>query len=74
MSFLRLGLGALQMLTSDAKSRLMAWMPIPLQELEPCIPSRKAQRKQTRTWFSRIELQPPRSRATHRHELQLVVA
>jgi hypothetical protein len=38
MSFLRLGLGALQMLASDATSGLMAWLPIPLRELEPCIP------------------------------------
>jgi hypothetical protein len=39
MSFLRIGLGALQMLASDATRRLMAWLPIPLQELEPCIPA-----------------------------------
>ena len=46
MSFLRLGLGALQMLASDATSGLMAWLPIPLRELEPCIPSRRARRQQ----------------------------
>jgi hypothetical protein len=73
MSFLRLGLGALQMVVADASARLMAWLPIPLQELEPCIPSRKAQRKQARAWFSRIEL-PPRSRSTRHHKLQLAVA
>jgi hypothetical protein len=73
MSFLRLGLGALQMLASDATHRLMAWLPIPVQELEPCIPSRKAQRKQVRTWFSKVEL-PPRSRSTTNHTLQLAVA
>jgi len=73
MSFLRIGLGALQMLASDATARLMAWLPIPLQELEPCIPSRKAQRKQARTWFSKVEL-PPRSRPTRQHNPQLAVA
>jgi hypothetical protein len=72
MSFLRLGLGALQMLASDATHRLMAWLPIPVQELEPCIPSRRAQQKQAQAWFSRIEL-PPRSRSTHRHKPQLAV-
>ena len=35
MSFLRLGLGALQMLASEATSRQMVWLPIPLRELEP---------------------------------------
>jgi hypothetical protein len=73
MSFLRLGLRTLQMLASDATARLMAWMPIPLQDLEPCIPSRKAQRKQAQAWFSLIEL-PPRSRSTDGHSLQLAVA
>jgi hypothetical protein len=73
MSFLRLGLRTLQMLASDATARLMAWLPIPLQDLEPCIPSRKAQRKQAQAWFSRIEL-PPQPRSTHRHTLQLAVA
>ena len=73
MSFLRLGLGALQMLASDSKHRLLAWLPIPLQELEPCIPSRKAQRKQARSWFSRVEL-PPRSRPTRTHNPRLAVA
>jgi hypothetical protein len=73
MSFLRLGLRTLQMLASDATARLMAWLPIPLQDLEPCIPSRKAQRKQAQAWFSLIEL-PPRSRSTDGHSLQLAVA
>jgi hypothetical protein len=73
MSFLRIGLGALQMLASDTTRRLMAWLPIPLQELEPCIPSRKARRKQAQAWFSRIEL-PPRSQSTHRHVPRVAVA
>ena len=66
MSFLRIGLAALQMAVADAAIRLMAWLPIPLQELEPCIPSRKARRQQTRSWFSNVELPPrPRSAADH---------
>jgi hypothetical protein len=73
MSFLRIGLGTLQMVASDATSRLMAWLPIPLQELEPCIPSRKARRKQAQAWFSRIDL-PPRSQSAAPHTPQLAVA
>ena len=73
MSFLRIGLGALQMLASDATRRLMTWMPIPLQELEPCIPSRRAQQKQAQAWFSKVEL-PPRSPSTTDHTLGLAVA
>ena len=73
MSFLRIGLGALQMVVADATARLMAWLPIPLQELEPCIPSRRAQQTQAQAWFSRIEL-PPRWGSTHRHKPLLTVA
>ena len=72
-SFLRLGLGALHMLTSNATSRLMAWLPIPLQELEPCITSLRARQKQAQAWFSKVEL-PTRSRSTNRHTPQLAVA
>ena len=73
MSFLRIGLAALQMVVADATARLMAWMPIPLQDLEPCISSLRAIQKQDQAWFSRIEL-PPRSRSTHRHAQRLAVA
>jgi hypothetical protein len=66
MSFLRIGLAALQMAMSDAATRLMAWLPIPIQDLEPCIPSRKASKKQAQAWFSRVELPPrPQSAADH---------
>ncbi len=61
MRFLWIGLAALQMAMSDAAARLMDWLPIPLQELEPCIPSRKARRRQAQAWFSTIEM-PPRTR------------
>jgi len=71
MSFLRIGLAALQMIAADAAARLMAWRPIPIQALEPCIPSRKARRQQAQAWFSRVDL-PPRP-AAH-HTLQLPVA
>jgi len=72
MSFLRIGLAALQMTVADAAARLMDWLPIPLQELEPCIPSRKARRRQTQAWFSTIEM-PPRLRSTTAHTLLLAV-
>jgi hypothetical protein len=51
---------------------LMDWLPIPLQELEPCIPSRKARRRQAQAWFSTIEM-PPRLRSTSAHTLLLAV-
>jgi hypothetical protein len=66
MSFLRIGLAALQMAVADAAARLMAWLPIPLQELEPCIPSRKTRRRQAQAWFSKIEM-PPRLRSAADH-------
>ena len=68
MSFLRVGLAALQMAVADVTARWMAWLPIPLQKLEPCVPSRKARRKQAQAWFSKVEL-PPRSIADHTPKL-----
>lgn len=68
MSFLRIGLAALQMNATDAAARLMAWLPIPRQTLEPCIPSRKARRQQAQVWFSRVEL-PPRPATPHTPQL-----
>jgi len=66
MSFLRIGLAALQMAMSDAAARLMDWLPIPIQELEPCVPSRRARRRQAQAWFSTIEM-PPRARSAADH-------
>jgi hypothetical protein len=63
MSFLRIGLAALQMSAVDAAARLMAWRPIPIQALEPCIPSRRA-RQQGQVWFSRVDLPPRPTTAT----------
>ena len=72
MSFLRIGLAALQMAVTDAAAKLMEWLPIPLQELEPCIPSRKARRRQAQAWFSTIEM-PPRQQSASDHTPQLAV-
>jgi hypothetical protein len=72
MSFLRIGLAALQMAVADAAARLMDWLPIPLQELEPCIPSRRTRRRQAQAWFSTIEMPPPRLRSAD-HTPQLAV-
>jgi len=72
MSFLRIGLAALQMAVADTAARLMDWLPIPIQELEPCIPSRRARRKQAQAWFSAIEM-PPRLRSAADHRPQLAV-
>jgi hypothetical protein len=72
MSFLRIGLAALQMAMSDVATRLMAWLPIPIQELEPCVPSRKARKKQAQAWFSTVEM-PPRLRSASDHTPLLAV-
>lgn len=61
MSFVRIGLASLQQYVANAGRALLAWMPIPRQELEPCIPSRGVRRRQQQPWFTRIEL-PPRPR------------
>jgi hypothetical protein len=73
MSFLRIALAALQMAVADAALRLMDWLLIPIQELERCIPSRKARRKKAQAWFSRIEL-PPRLRSAAHHKRPLAVS
>ena len=73
MSFLRIGLAALQMAMADAAARWMDWLPIPLQELEPCVPSRKARRRQAQAWFSKVEL-PPRTRSAADHTMLLAIA
>ncbi len=72
MSFLLIGLAALQMAVADAAVRWIAWLPIPVQQLEPCIPSRKARREQTRAWFSKVEL-PPRLRSVVDQTSQLAI-
>ena len=59
LSFARIGLHWIQQSVIAAGRTLMAWMPIPLQALEPCVPSRGVRRRQKRPWFSRIELPPP---------------
>jgi hypothetical protein len=72
MSFLRIGLAALQMAVADATARWMDWLPIPLQALEPCVPSRKARRKQAQAWFSTVEM-PPRLRSASAHAPLLAI-
>ena len=71
MSFVRIGLKWLQQAVANAGRSLRAWMPIPLRELEPCIPSRGVQRRKQQPWFTRIEL-PPRPR--HQQAQQPAVA
>ena len=56
LSFARIGLLWLQQSVVNAGGTLLVWMPIPLQALEACIPSRAIRRRQKRPWFSRIEL------------------
>ena len=59
LSLARIGLQWLQQTVVDAGRALLAWIPIPLQEMEPCIPSRGVQRRQKQPWFTRVELPPP---------------
>ena len=58
LSFVRIGLQWLQQAVVHAGRTLLAWIPIPLRDLEPCIPSRGVQRRQKQPWFTRIELPP----------------
>ena len=62
MSFLRLGLSWLQQCASKACHRLLAWRPIPLRQLEPCIPSNGTCQRRQQPWFTSVDL--PRNHAT----------
>jgi hypothetical protein len=59
MSFARIGLASLQQVVANAIATLQAWLPIPLHELEPCIPSRGVQRRWNELLFTWVDL-PPR--------------
>ena len=61
LSFVRIGLQWLQQAVVHAGRTLLALIPIPLRELELCIPSRGVQKRQKQPWFTRIDL-PPRPR------------
>jgi len=56
MSFIRIGIASLQQFVANANATIQAWLPIPLQQLEPCIPSRGVRRRQKQPWFTRIDL------------------
>jgi hypothetical protein len=58
LSFARIGLHWLQQSVVAAGRALLAWLPIPLRPLEPCIPSRGVRRRQKEPWFTRVELPP----------------
>ncbi len=59
LSFAHIGLHWMQQSMVTAGRALLAWLPIPLQTLEPCIPSRGIRKRQKQPWFSRVELPPP---------------
>ena len=59
LSFARIGLHWLQQSVMATGRALLAWLPIPLRPLEPCIPSRGVHRRQNEPWFTRVELPPP---------------
>jgi len=58
LSFARIGLHWLQQSVITASRALLAWLPIPLQTLELCIPSRGVRRRQKQPWFTKVELPP----------------
>ncbi len=59
LSFVRIGLQWLQQSVITAGRARLAWLPIPLQRLEPCIPSRGIRQRQKQPWFTRVDLPPP---------------
>jgi hypothetical protein len=59
LSFARIGLHWLQQSVMATGRALLTWLPIPLQSLEPCIPSRGVRRRQNEPWFTRVALPPP---------------
>jgi hypothetical protein len=66
MSLARIGLKWLQQCVANTCNALLAWAPIPLRDLEPCIPSRGVLRQRKEPWFTRLDL-PPRP-----HQSQLL--
>lgn len=58
MSFLRIGLAALQLAVADVKAGVMDWLTIPNQEMEPCIRSCMGRRRKAQAWLSMIEIRP----------------
>ena len=70
LSFLRIGLAALQMDSGGrCHGRVHGLAANPLQELEPCISSRRARRRQAQAGFSTIEMLPPLRSTDHKPQL-----
>lgn len=59
LSFVRIGLHWLQQSVLSTGRDLLGWLPVPLQALEPCIPSRGIRRRQKHPWFTRVAIPPP---------------
>ena len=66
LSFVRIALKWLQQCVANTAKALLAWLPIPLRDLEPCVPGRGVLRRQKEPWFTRLDL-PPRP-----HQSQLL--
>ncbi len=60
---LRIGLSWMQQGVADSSKTLLAWAPIPLRKLEPCIPSQSSQQNQGIPWISKVDLPPPLDRS-----------
>jgi hypothetical protein len=54
----RIVLKWLQQQVNNGHPSLLAWQPIRLRQLEPCIPSGGVLRRQKQHWITRIELPP----------------
>ena len=63
LSFLRIGLRWMQQCVAESSKTLLTWAPIPLWQLEPCIPSPSSQNNQQLPWFTKVDLQPPLARS-----------
>jgi hypothetical protein len=59
LSLARIGLHRLQPSIVASGRALLAWGPMPLQSLEPCLPGRAVRRRQHQPWFTRLDLPPP---------------
>jgi hypothetical protein len=59
LSFVRIDLHWLQQSMLSTGLDLLGWLPVRLQAMEPCIPSRGIRRRQKHPWFTRVTLPPP---------------
>lgn len=62
MTFVGIGLASLQQFVANATETIQPWLPIPLHQLEACIPSWGVHRRRKKPWLKRIDLTPKPAR------------